>query len=792
MPANSQMNRSMPNEQQQSFATKSYQFQGGVYDYVQQANRATNQANYSVAPGTLVQYQPTGRVQQSNTPQYMMECSNNMDVSMHNQVGPIDGWQMSNPNGNLPNNWTSQNCLPIYQQQQSMSAQHQQQLGNQQLAIESHIPKPQQLAQQQQMVNSQINNHLNSQIMIQRQAMQSNANYYGMPNAPYPVRYHPHHSNHLHLNTVHPTHQLTAFGPASLHPIHHHQQSPQTTLSPKNFLGRDTQFPPDCVESVKPNLEPPKRLTIKDLQPQDPSKLTMSLKCGQLAEFTQALNYLIVLSIDDPAFKEFRLTKNRPLQAQLICQFRDLLDRLFLRLFEEPATPDQNNNLPIMANDLKEDGSFNVNGNKALNEEQKRKLSQFVSDDNCLVVDQRAVKCANSGFVITSMFPEKEYDRKSFDECLSKGTRSFSEELHETEVKPEEVSPLYTISQHKEDSNQRCIALSTLIRNLSFQKSNEEALSKDEDLLFILGKIILYEHHHTEKRPRSSSDQFTNGGQTDVEPSKEAWWYEALNLIQGNALVTLSNMSAHLNFQDKDENIVLPILEGLLHWSTCPSSIALDAFEGSTSRKRLALECLVKLSVYESNVDLLLASPTLYAKSPAVFSDLVNQLGRNQPQIMREFALVLLCNFIKSDRNVASAISVSGNIVEQLIRYLEQYKEHLEHQRQQKETQDQSKEPKPKEQKDSQVNDQMNNATMAKKAAACLADLAKVPENNFHFNQKQDRLIQLLTSSLSDNSGLSKLLQDIVYEVPEGTSIRPAKMADSADVPMETGDHTVR
>lgn len=778
----------MPNEQ--SYSSKPYQFTGtsvAAYEYApqQQPNRANSQANYS-SSSTVVQYQPPiGRVQQSASQQctqqqqqFMLEGSN-LDMSMHHQTNPIpDNWPMGN--GNLSNNWSpnvQQNCMQMQYQQHQQHQQHQQQPMNaQQLSIESQIQKPQSqqlaLPQQQQIAN-----------LIHRQATQtSNASYFS--GQAFSARHYPHHSAHPHA-MHHPHHQAAAFSPASssLHPMHHHQQAPQTNLSPKNFLGRDTHFPSDCIEGVKPNLEPRRKLTAKDLQPPDAAKLIMGLKSGQLVEFTQSLNQLLILSSEDPIFKEIKLAKNRGLQKQVITHFHELLVKLFPQLFafetgkSEPAKPDLNNNQTDEAK-LDEIIPFCNGNNTELSEEDKRVVSQFISNDNRLIVDQRAVK-AEKTYVITSMFPEKEYDRKSFDEPLSndRSMNGFCEDQYEPEVKPEEVSPLHTISQHKEDSNQRCIAMSTLVRNLSFLKGNDEVFSNDDELLSIFGKIILFDHNHNEKRARAcqESASITNGD--NGKSSREAWWFEALKMIQGNALVTLANMSGHLNFEKKDEKIILPILEGLLHWATCPSLIALDAFESSTSRKRLAIECLVKMSVYESNVDLLLATPTFRKNSQQIFSTFIGVLSKDQPQIMREFALVILSNLSKSDRNVAAAVcAASGGIVENLVRTLEQYKENLEAAQ-------------------SGVNPVIGQAegittlNMAKRAAACLHDLAKVPENCQYFAPKQQRLVQLITWGHFDND-VSLMLHDIVYELLEAP--RPPSAADSTDSPMETGGYIVR
>ncbi|XP_077949949.1 AT-rich interactive domain-containing protein 1B-like isoform X2 [Gasterosteus aculeatus] len=73
-------------------------------------------------------------------------------------------------------------------------------------------------------------------------------------------------------------------------------------------------------------------------------------------------------------------------------------------------------------------------------------------------------------------------------------------------------------------------------------------------------------------------------------------------------------MAGQLDLSRYPESICLPVLDGLLHWMVCPSAEAQDPVSSAggvspLTPQRLVLECLCKLSIRDSNVDLLLATP---------------------------------------------------------------------------------------------------------------------------------------------------------------------------------------
>lgn len=355
-------------------------------------------------------------------------------------------------------------------------------------------------------------------------------------------------------------------------------------------------------------------------------------------------------------------------------------------------------------------------------------------------------------------------------------------EDHENEVYLRDSPPLCSLDDYRESIAQKCICFSTLIRNLSFVPGNDVQLSRNTALLLILGRLLLLHHDHLEKKSTSKMSLSTLNSlfnedddecKLDERPSSPAdsqddWWWEHFNVLvylRENALVTISNISGTLNLSKYSEEISLPILSGLLHWTICPSAAALDNFKTSSvssiSPARLSLECLAKLSILEGNVDLMLSTPP-HNRDTTIFESLVNHLRRDEEQTLREFALVLLYNFASADPNIARSIALSTDAIQQLVLFIELAEQNS-------------------------LNQQMNGApgalakgnaaeqtgttsNMVTRAAMCLRCLARVAENRTLFFTYQQRILQLVMSNVLEPK-ITNVIADVIYECSLGESL---------------------
>lgn len=359
----------------------------------------------------------------------------------------------------------------------------------------------------------------------------------------------------------------------------------------------------------------------------------------------------------------------------------------------------------------------------------------------------------------------------------------------EDESYDQEEPAVCTGGEYHDSIKSRCLTVSNLIRNLTFVPGNDLEMCKNSSLLFILSRLILLHHVHAVKKKRKiteidctkisankldeetmfnlTEDNVENKTMADQKELQEKeWWWESLHLIRENTMVTLANISGQLDLSIFPESIALTLLDGLLHWAVCPSSYAQDAFPSAPntlSPRRLAYEALSKLSIYEFNVDLILATPP-WSRIEKFLNNLTCSLVRNEDQTTREFSIVLISNFANADPSVVRVLALSSYSVSLLLGFIEQ----AEH---------------------SALNTANTHGIqylrenfdsigttpdMVRRAAAILRTLARYNENHSLFIQHEQRLLSLSMSQILDNS-ISSIIADILYEC----SFEPSNLSHS-------------
>lgn len=275
----------------------------------------------------------------------------------------------------------------------------------------------------------------------------------------------------------------------------------------------------------------------------------------------------------------------------------------------------------------------------------------------------------------------------------------------EDECYTRDEGSLYMMNDSQDQLCRRVMALSNIFRSLSFIPGNEVDLAKNSTLLVIMGKLLLLHHDH----PLRSSHQKNYDREEDVDffavdsvfsplnsgsssrsspsgggggggggkPDPE-WWWDTLLALRENALVMLANMSGSLDLSIYPEEIVRPLVDGLLHWSVCPSAQAQDPFStfgphssSLLSPQRLCLEALCKLLVMEANMDLILATPP-FSRLEKLVHLLTRSLCRTEDQVLREFAINLLYYLSAGDSSMARLIALHNNSLVLLVSFVEQ------------------------------------------------------------------------------------------------------------------------
>jgi len=324
----------------------------------------------------------------------------------------------------------------------------------------------------------------------------------------------------------------------------------------------------------------------------------------------------------------------------------------------------------------------------------------------------------------------------------------------EDEPHSKDEGPLVTLANWQDSLARRCVCVSNIVRSLSFVPGNDHEMSKHPGLLLLLGRLLLLHHRHPERKQAPLTYEKDEESDEGVA-QRDEWWWDCLELLRENTLVTLANVSGQLDLSLYPESICLPLLDGLLHWAVCPSAEAQDPFptlgpHGALSPQRLVLETLSKLSIQDNNVDLILATPP-FSRMEKLYGILVRLIGERRVAVCREMAVVLLANLAQGDCMAARAIAVQKGSVGNLLGFLEDSLAATQLQQSQSSLlhlQGMHFEP--------------TSPDMMRRAARALHALARVDENRSEFTLYESRLLDLSVSPLM-NSLVSHVICDVLF-----------------------------
>lgn len=326
----------------------------------------------------------------------------------------------------------------------------------------------------------------------------------------------------------------------------------------------------------------------------------------------------------------------------------------------------------------------------------------------------------------------------------------------EDEPHSKDETPLSTLSDWQDSLARRCICVSNIVRSLSFVPGNDLEMSKHPGLLLLLGRLVLLHHRHPERKQAPVTYEKEEEEDEGVSCERDEWWWDCLEVLRENCLVTLANISGQLDLSIYPESICLPLLDGLLHWAVCPSAEALDPFptlgpHGSLSPQRLVLETLSKLSIQDNNVDLILATPP-FSRLEKLYGSLVRLVGERKVAVCREMAVVLLANLAQGDSLAARAIAVQKSSVGNLLGFLEDSLAATQYQQSQSSLLQMQGAPQ----------FEPTSVDMMRRAARALHALAKVEENHSEFTLYESRLLDISVSPLM-NSLVSQVICDVLF-----------------------------
>lgn len=373
-----------------------------------------------------------------------------------------------------------------------------------------------------------------------------------------------------------------------------------------------------------------------------------------------------------------------------------------------------------------------------------------------------------------------------------------NEKLYDDQAIMDEEQIFKLNNQRNIELINRCISISTIFRNLSFVPGNDIELCKNNLFLKILARLLIFKHkhkivinknknsdikchsnnnfesmdyqdHHQEEEQEQDDvdnefyDQelncikelmkknlfYENNSNNNNSNSNGEWWSECVQLLRENTLVTIANLSASINLNNLDEDIIELFSHGLFHWSICKSNDAQDSMSSQSdtsllSAQRLAIESLSKMTINEINIDLILTTMSRMQ----IYVDMLIQilcsewLIKRDDQTNREFSIVLVTALAKCDQFAARSIAKYSSF---LISFLEDFEEIARLNR----LLNSSYLPN---QYESNINEDNLGTTidMLRRCSNCLMYLALYNENKPLIIKYENRLLDLITSPFVD------------------------------------------
>lgn len=336
-------------------------------------------------------------------------------------------------------------------------------------------------------------------------------------------------------------------------------------------------------------------------------------------------------------------------------------------------------------------------------------------------------------------------------------------EDYEDECYTRDEPSLNLVDETRDALAKRCIALSNILRGLTFVPGNEAEFSRSSAFLALAGKLLLLHHEHAPRAARARAYERAARDEADAAACCSSlrggaeWWWDALAQLREDALVCCANIAGGVELAGQPEAVARPLLDGLLHWSVCPAAVAGDApptaGAGSPlSPRRLALEALCKLCVTDANVDLVLATPPR-GRIAALCAGLARDLCRPERPVVREFAVNLLHYLAGAGEEAAREVARHAPAVAQLVAFIERAEQTALGVANQHGVAALRDNP-----------DAMGTSLdMLRRAAATLLRLAEHPENRPLIRRHERRLLSLVMSQILDQK-VAHELADVLYQ----------------------------
>uniref|UniRef100_A0A0N5A5L8 ARID domain-containing protein n=1 Tax=Parastrongyloides trichosuri TaxID=131310 RepID=A0A0N5A5L8_PARTI len=344
------------------------------------------------------------------------------------------------------------------------------------------------------------------------------------------------------------------------------------------------------------------------------------------------------------------------------------------------------------------------------------------------------------------------------------------------EIKREKGNGIFNFrNKDKQELATRCLALSNILRGFAFLPKNEKSMSRHYGLLYLIGKFLRLRVKETKiipiERPKIEDIDFSArmGTLTTLEDSKSNLLLEeddndeflldsVADSLRQDGFVILSYIAGYLNLMECDSPIAFSIMDGLIFWLTSNTSYARDfIISGESSARHFSLDVVGKMVIQESNTDLLFCTGS-FKRTVEMIKVLSEYLIISEEVPIREYALVILDSLCSIYSEVAYILGSETSAVKYLISFLEYINGNMNQITQQQPTGAQIL----------KENAEVMGTTwnMLRRATNILFNIAKIPTNMHLFTKHRYSILDLSLSTMMD-SGISQMLNDILFEVSQ-------------------------
>uniref|UniRef100_A0A1I7S0W0 BAF250_C domain-containing protein n=1 Tax=Bursaphelenchus xylophilus TaxID=6326 RepID=A0A1I7S0W0_BURXY len=257
------------------------------------------------------------------------------------------------------------------------------------------------------------------------------------------------------------------------------------------------------------------------------------------------------------------------------------------------------------------------------------------------------------------------------------------------------AAPLVNRDVCLEEIGDRLLAMSNIIRGFSFFPGNEKLMYNNTELLDLIGRLLMLKVKRDEQRNLESAklkaekeaeekvkkevEEDEKGDKKEPEKksapseedSDEKLLLEIANQLRDDAFTLLSHISVQLDLYNQNSDVTYRLMDALLHWAVTTNIQAKDPINNAVySPKLYVFEVICKMSLLESNIDLLLSTGP-WPRIEEFVRVVANSVTMSEELPLREFAIVILTAICQASEPACVVATLETDVIQNLVSFLE-------------------------------------------------------------------------------------------------------------------------